>query len=349
MKINEIAKSLQITPRALRFYEKKGLIQPLRDRENDYREYNEQDALRLQMIIALREVGVSVEDIKHILQKLDSALHQDALALLDIQRYMLYSQWTELKQLIQTMDQMIHVFERKSTLGWEDIFKLADGSKRLRDVRKNWQDKWNYDQQAEIHDEIVYTPGHDAHFHPNYEQGLNSVISMIAPKAEEIGLDIGAGTGNLIQLFIQQNIRMCAIDQSMEMLAKCREKNPEAETKLGNFLAIPYLDDSFDFIVSSYALHHLNDEQKGLALDEMKRVLKPLGRIVLLDIMYIDEQDKDSIYQGLINSGREHLAEKMKSKYYACQPKLLEQLHSKGFAPRSIQLAEWLHLVYADL
>jgi putative AdoMet-dependent methyltransferase len=68
---------------------------------------------------------------------------------------------------------------------------------------------------------------------------------------------------------------MAGIDQSKEMLKQCGRKYPQMDLKLGNFLAIPYLDGQFDFAVTSFALHHISDEQKLLALDEMRRVLKP--------------------------------------------------------------------------
>jgi putative AdoMet-dependent methyltransferase len=58
------------------------------------------------------------------------------------------------------------------------------------------------------------------------------------------------------------------------MLNVCRRKHPDIETRLGNFLVIPYPDRQFDFIVTSFAFHHLPDEQKPMALAEMVRVLK---------------------------------------------------------------------------
>ncbi|WP_262384582.1 class I SAM-dependent methyltransferase [Paenibacillus terrae] len=106
----------------------------------------------------------------------------------------------------------------------------------------------------------------------------------MAAHADEYGLD--AGTGNLAGLFAEEGIRMAGVDQSNEMLKpSCRSKFPLVEKRLGNLMSIPYMDGTFDFVVSSYALHHLTGEQKIYALSEMQRTLKPHGRICIVDLM----------------------------------------------------------------
>ena len=71
LQIRELANKLQISPRAIRFYEDRGLIAPKKDPENNYRLFSEADAWRLQTIIALREVGIPVREIKKILEEMD--------------------------------------------------------------------------------------------------------------------------------------------------------------------------------------------------------------------------------------------------------------------------------------
>lgn len=347
MKIKEIAEKLQITPRAIRFYEQKGLIAPSKDQHNAYREFTEQDAWRLQMIIALRQVGISLEDLREILNQVDEGAHQDVLKLLDFQRFMLYAQWSELKQIIQTMDEMIALLERKESLAWNDIFKLADGSKRLRDVRKNWVDQWDFDQQAAIHDDLVYSSDHEFDFHPKYEEALQQLVEMIAPLPMERGLDLGAGTGNLVRLFEQRHARMTAIDQSKEMLARCKAKNPRSEMKLGNFLAIPCLDQSFDFVVTSYAFHLLSADQKPIALAEMKRVLKPEGRLAILDLMYVDQKHADRVKNHYMNNNKQYIVEKLESRAYPLKEQVSKELKQLGYATQVLQMDDMLHLIYA--
>ena len=64
------------------------------------------------------------------------------------------------------------------------------------------------------------------------------------------------------------------------MLAVAKEKYPKLHVRLGEFLKIPYENQTFDVIVSTYAFHHLNEEEKRVAIAEMMRVLKKDGRII---------------------------------------------------------------------
>lgn len=76
MKINEAEQRLGITKANIRFYEKEGLLAPRRD-ESGYRDYSEDDIVRLKQIVILRKLGIPVQQIADIL---DGALPlQDAL------------------------------------------------------------------------------------------------------------------------------------------------------------------------------------------------------------------------------------------------------------------------------
>lgn len=66
MKINELEKELNISRANIRFYEKEGLLNPIR-KDNGYRDYKDEDISRLKLIIIFRKLGISVSDIKEIL------------------------------------------------------------------------------------------------------------------------------------------------------------------------------------------------------------------------------------------------------------------------------------------
>ena len=76
MKIKEVELLLDIPKATIRFYEKEGLLTPSRN-DNSYRDYSNEDIERLKKIIILRKIGISVEDIRHILD--DTLSLQDAL------------------------------------------------------------------------------------------------------------------------------------------------------------------------------------------------------------------------------------------------------------------------------
>ena len=65
MEIKEVEKLLSVSRSNIRFYEKVGLLNPAR-KENNYRNYNEEDIDALKKILVLRKLGFSVEEISEM-------------------------------------------------------------------------------------------------------------------------------------------------------------------------------------------------------------------------------------------------------------------------------------------
>ncbi len=279
MKIKELAEKLNITPRAIRFYEEKGLIAPQKEEHNQYRIFQEKDVWRLQTIIALRESGMSIESVKHALANIEGDDFEELGFYLELQRSVMFAKWHEIRETIAMTDDLIEVVRARERLPIDEVYRLAAKSKQMKDQRSNWQDIWGYDLKAADHDEHVKKKD----VFPDYIEALQTILEWTAASTGEKGLDIGTGTGNLAKLFLREGAYMSGVDQSKQMLRQCRLKLPAMETKLGNFLALPYLEGQFDFIVSSFAFHHLSEAQQSLAIDEMRRVLKERGRICMAD------------------------------------------------------------------
>ncbi|MGE6230149.1 methyltransferase domain-containing protein [Paenibacillus chitinolyticus] len=277
MHIKEAAKRLGISARAIRFYEEKGLIAPGKELSSGYRSFTEQEIWRLRTIVALRESGMSVSGIQAALEQVERGEHDELLHYLELQRSVLYARMLETRQTLQTTDHMIGLLQGSRGLPLEDFYRLAQDSREVRELR-NWEDRWNFDELASSHDERVWS-GDSAY--PGYREALERTVEEINPAPGETGLDLGTGTGNLAGLFMERGAIMNGVDQSKEMLRICRSKFPGMTAKIGNFLAVPYTDGQFDFVVTSFAFHHLSGRQQKLALNEMARVLKPQGRIAI--------------------------------------------------------------------
>lgn len=67
MNISEVEKQTGVTKQNVRFYEKEGLVFPKRNGENSYREYDERDVRRLKLIYLLRRTGISIPEVKKVL------------------------------------------------------------------------------------------------------------------------------------------------------------------------------------------------------------------------------------------------------------------------------------------
>ncbi len=104
-------------------------------------------------------------------------------------------------------------------------------------------------------------------------------------------LEVGCGTGDVA-------IAACApagpggsvsaIDAGPEMIAVARAKATRAEVtvdfRVEPIEALTYPDDTFDIVLSSLMMHHLPDDLKRQGLVEIARVLKPGGRLLIVDV-----------------------------------------------------------------
>ena len=76
MQINEVIQKVDLTKRAIKYYEEQGLISVNKDK-NGYRNYSEEDVKTLKEISVYRKLGISIKDIKVLLNTKDKQLERD--------------------------------------------------------------------------------------------------------------------------------------------------------------------------------------------------------------------------------------------------------------------------------
>lgn len=100
-------------------------------------------------------------------------------------------------------------------------------------------------------------------------------------------LDVGCGTGLLTRMIKQivPDARVTGLDGDEEVLKIARDKSRGMDIQWDHALAfdMPYPDDSFDAVVSSFVTHHLTSEDKVRAFREAHRVLRPGGGFYIAD------------------------------------------------------------------
>ena len=92
-------------------------------------------------------------------------------------------------------------------------------------------------------------------------------------------LELGAGTGKLTRLLVHAFDRVLALEPAEPMRRLLETRCPEAETVAGTAEEISLSDVSVDGVFAAEAFHRFED---GRALDEIVRVLRPGGALVLL-------------------------------------------------------------------
>lgn len=147
-----------------------------------------------------------------------------------------------------------------------------------------------FDDWAKTYDKSV-AASDSAREYPfaGYAAVLAEIRKLIKePRGAEI-LDIGIGTGKFSSRLYTEGARICGIDFSAAMLEKARSVIPEGEFYHFDFksgLPQELKGRKFDYIISSYAFHHLNDEDKAVFLRSLTRNIKPGGSIIIADVAF---------------------------------------------------------------
>lgn len=148
-------------------------------------------------------------------------------------------------------------------------------------------------------------------------------------------LDIGSGPGllaNEMAVLVGHNGRVCGIDISEDMLTISRKRcadQPWTEFQRGDATKLPYSHDSFDAAVSTQVYEYVIDIPTALA--EVYRVIRPGGRVVVLDTDYdslVIHTENQARMERVLSAWNEHFV-------HAGLPRTLSrQLRDAGFTVR---------------
>lgn len=123
-------------------------------------------------------------------------------------------------------------------------------------------------------------------------------------------LDIGCGTGSLVLQIkrLYKDVEIVGLDPDPKALIRARRKAKRNHLSVrfdrGFSDELPYADESFDLVFSSFMFHHLEAGEKEGTLSEVHRVLKPGGSLFLLDFGHSESQQNrgDSFLSRRIHS-----------------------------------------------
>jgi ubiquinone/menaquinone biosynthesis C-methylase UbiE len=136
----------------------------------------------------------------------------------------------------------------------------------------------------------TYLPGR------SWKSLAEALIKLMEPR---VVADLGAGEGTLAQLLAQRAEKVIAVDNSPKMVefgaGLAREHGIQnLEYRLGDLEAPPIETGSVDLALFSQALHHAT--RPAAAVAEAWRILRPGGRIVVLDLLKHDFEEARELY-----------------------------------------------------
>ena len=112
----------------------------------------------------------------------------------------------------------------------------------------------------------------------------SAVVGAIDPQPGQRILDLAAGTGTSSRPFADVGAFVVACDFSLGMLHVGQQRQPTVSFVAGDALALPYAADSFHAVTISFGLRNVADP--GAALEEMRRVVRPGGRLVVCEFSH---------------------------------------------------------------
>ena len=139
MKINEVERLIGITKKNIRFYEEQGLLTPNRNKENGYRDYNEDDIRTLEQIKLLRKLGLPLDEIR--------MMQAGRSTIADSMRRHLVTLEREKQNLAQSEALCRQLKEEEGTLQNLDAKILLEEMERLEQKGAAFQNKQKYDMR----------------------------------------------------------------------------------------------------------------------------------------------------------------------------------------------------------
>lgn len=121
-------------------------------------------------------------------------------------------------------------------------------------------------------------------------------LHRLAREVGDLGpiCDLGCGPGQIARYLHHKGVKTLGVDLSPNMVAEAQRLNPEIHFHQGDMLSLPDADHSWGGIASFYCIIHIPREYVITALQEMKRVLKPGGLLLVTfhigqEVKHLDE------------------------------------------------------------
>lgn len=251
------------------------------------------DPNRLRILLLLKEEELSVAELQEILVMGQSTISTHLSQLK--QAGLVEDRRTGKSNLYRlTASDSNNAFDKLLLQAKQETIEFALDQEAMRRVVKKRQDK-----MRAFFDSVAGRLGRDYVPGKSWKSLAEAFLRLLPPL---VIADLGAGDGSFSLLLAQRATRIIAVDSSPKMLEVGREQAlrnavENIEFRLGDMEEVPIDPSSVDLVFFSQSLHHAAHPER--AVREAWRILRPTGRIVILDLakhrfeeareMYADE------------------------------------------------------------
>lgn len=303
----EIAKMAGVTTRTIRYYDNKGILSPSSHNSSGHRLYTELDFTKLKRILALKYLGLSLEEVKNT--ESQSFEKEEIMKSLRLQKNIMKNKINYMKTVLNAIESAEKSIEDEVDPDWNktiDIIKILEDEKEL---LQQYMDSSNLDASIKLQDRF------SSNRHGWYKWTFNNIKLDKKYKV----LEIGCGNGALWS----KNINLLDKDISITLTDVCEEMINSAKKSLSNYsdifdfqivdpYNIPFENESFDLVIANHILFYMKDVDK--VLNEIKRVLKVGGYFYSSTIDSKNMKELESLVKGF-NSNIKISEEKISSNF----------------------------------
>jgi len=296
LKIGEFAKRSGGTVKTLLHYDKIGLLQPSLKTQAGYRIYCDEDFIKLQQIITLKFIGLSLEEIKQIINE----KNQNIENIISVQTRALEEKKKHIETVITALNKAEKQIQNNSFLEVQQLIDII----KITNMETRAKQRFNDASKQYVTDSY--------HWRSKTAELINELIK---PNINDIVLDLGCGTGKQI-IELSQKIKLAiGVDISDGMLKQAKEniENERAhniELYIGTFeepeLSVDLRKKCITKIISNYALHHLTTIYKQKAIEKMINIGgETLQSIIIGDLMFFENPNDYKDEFSLVGYGPE--------------------------------------------
>ncbi|MCR1973399.1 MerR family transcriptional regulator [Clostridium sporogenes] len=296
----EFAKKAGVTIRTLRYYDKIGLLVPSSHNELGHRLYSKEDFGKLQKILTLKFIGLSLEDIANIMKY--DLNHKDFKKSLEIQKEIMKKKIKHIQSIIKAIDEAADTIDFNKEMDWDKFINIISAINSDKNWTQQYENASNLRARIAIHElfstnkegwmpwffkELKQELSMMSSNYKNYNKKISneniSELSNLDLKQPNIKiLELGCGDASLWNKnfnHIPSNWEITLTDFSDGMLKDAKknlgEKRSRFNFKIVNAENIPFEEESFNVVIANHMLYHVPNINK--ALKEINRVLKSEG------------------------------------------------------------------------
>ena len=271
--IGTMAHLMGISAEALRYYESKNIVSPIRDPETGYRYFNTWDFHMLLRARHYQNYGFSLEEIMAMTINDDS---EDIAHSLELQKDLIRKRILHLQKMEKTLEDTAQMLEQSGKVDWNDILNLIHITNMEHAIVEQYKNAVNLNVRIALHQRFSHNP----------VPWFTWLADQIALKDGYRVLETGCGNGELwchrsqipdICLYLT-DISSGMVEDAMKRLRE--ERMPAAFSKKIQFgtedcQKFSFPDQAFDTVIANHVLFYVKNLPQ--ALKEVRRVLKTGG------------------------------------------------------------------------